>query len=375
MTATHSPLAPSSAYRYVFCPGSVPLSQRYPELEEGEAAAEGTASHWAGSEQLLGQAVHLGSVAPNGIVITQEMLDGAQLWIDAVGGPHPELMVEQRVAMPRVHEAAFGTPDTWRWFAADGVLRLYDYKYGYGIVEAPNNWQCIQYVCGVLDLLGIDGRNDQEVWVEIVIIQPRAPHPDGRVRTWRVRASDLRAMFNKLHMAAAEAMGPAPRTVSGSHCLHCPAAAHCQTLQRSTYAAADYLGDTATFELDTAASAYELQLLEHLEALVSARLKARLADIESRLKRGQSVPGFAMEPSYGRRTWKDHAEVIMLGDLLGVDLRTAAEAITPNQAKKLVDASVIDAYAHTPTTGLKLVRDTRLLDKARASFGTVINLE
>lgn len=371
----HSPLAPSSAYRWVVCPGSVSLSQRYPEIEEGEAAAEGTASHWAGSEQLLGLAVHLGSVAPNGIVLTQEMLDGAQLWYDVVGGPNPELQVEQRVAMPRIHAAAFGTPDTWRWFPADGILRVWDYKYGFGIVEAPENWQCIQYTCGILDLLGIDGRNDQVVWVEIIIIQPRAPHPDGRVRTWRVRASDLRAMFNKLAAAADEAMGSAPRTVSGTHCLHCPAAAHCETLKRSAYAAGDYLGDTTTFELDAAASAYELQLLEHLEALVSARLKARTADIESRLKRGQSVTGFALEPSYGRRTWRDHEEVILMGDLLGVELRKPAEAITPNQAKKIIDKDVIDAYAHTPTTGTKLVRDTRMLDKARASFGTVINLE
>lgn len=383
MTTAHSPLAPSSAHRWQPCPGSVPLEAVYPELEESPEAAEGTAAHHAGSEELLGRPVRVGDLAPNGTVLTDDMVDGASLWVnDALtvclehGLPLEHLQVEQRVEMPRIHEQAYGTPDTWLYAEQAGTVYLWDFKYGHGTVEHVGNWQMICYMCGILDLLGIDGRNDQLLWCDMRIVQPRAHHRDGKVRPWRVRASDLRGYFNKLNAAAHEAMSAHPHTMSGPHCLHCKAAAQCGTLKRATWSAADYLGAAVAEELDADSAGYEMQLLEHIQELVKARLRSRGADLEARLKRGERVADWTLEPTYGRTTWRDgEAEtVLMLGDMMGVDLRKAAAPITPLQAKKLgkkngVDMSVIDEYSHTPRTGVKLARDTNLLNRARAGFG------
>lgn len=381
--SAHSPLAPSSAHRWQPCPGSVPLEAAYPELEESPEAAEGTAAHHAGAEELLGRPVKVGDLAPNGVVLTDEMLDGASLWVNdamAVCFEHgidlEHLQVEQRVEMPRIHEQCFGTPDTWLYAEQAGTVYLWDFKYGHGTVEHVGNWQMICYMCGILDLLGIDGRNDQLLWCDMRIVQPRAHHRDGKVRSWRVRASDLRGYFNKLNAAAHEALSAHPHTMSGPHCLHCKAAAHCGTLKRATWSAADYLGAAVAEELDADSAGYEMQLLEHIQELVKARLRARGADLEARLKRGERVADWTLEPTYGRTTWREgEAEtVLLMGDMLGLDLRKAATPITPLQAKQLgkkngVDMSVIDEYSHTPRTGTKLARDTNLLNRARAGFG------
>lgn len=381
MTA-HSVLAPSSAHRWVVCPGSVKLEQAYPETEEGEAAAEGTAAHHVGAEELLGREAPAGSLAPNGIIITEEMAEGAAFWVEdvmhTVGSSHSmqELMVEQRVTMPRIHAECFGTPDTWFYDQRNGHLFIWDFKFGHGVVDAFENWQLIAYACGVLDLLGIDGRNDQHLWVHLRVVQPRAHHREGRVREWKVLASDLRGYFNRLNAAAHEALGATPHTQSGPHCLHCSAAHACPTLQRATWSAADYIGGSAPEELSADAAAYEQNLLEHLEQLIKARKQGREADLTARLKRGEQVQDFTLEPTYGRTAWKpgDEQVVILLGDMSGVDLRKPQAAITPKQAIALltrnkVDSSVISEYSHTPRTGVKLARDTNLLNRARAGFG------
>ncbi|QJD55191.1 hypothetical protein Psm1vBMR14_gp39c [Pseudomonas phage MR14] len=375
---THSPLAPSSAHRWVPCPGSVQLEAQYPETDEGESAAEGTAAHFAGSEELLGRDVREGQRADNGVVLTEEMLEGAALWVDdvmAVGCP-AELQVEQRVAMPRIHAAAFGTPDTWFYDQTNGHLYVWDFKFGYGVVEAFENWQLMAYTCGILDLLGIDGRNDQHLWVHLRLVQPRAHHRDGRVREWKVLASDLRGYFNRLHDAAHEAMGPRPHTLSGPHCLHCKAAHACPTLKRATWSAADYLGGHVAEDLSADAAAYELVLLEHITELVKARKRAREADVEARLRRGEAVADWTLETTRGRTVFTEEGgkDVILMGDIYGVQLRKPEAPITPAQARKLlksknVDTSVIEQHTVTPTTGQRLVRDENLLTRARLEFG------
>lgn len=379
----HSPLAPSSAYRWVFCEGSVQLEALYPEQEEDPSAAEGTAAHFAGSEQLLGRDVRAGQIAPNGVVLTDEMFDGAQLWVDdvlAIDAGGNALQVEQRVYMPRIHEKAYGTPDTWLYVPDRGTVYVWDFKFGHGVVEHFENWQLIAYVCGILDLLGIDSRNDEHLWVELRVVQPRAYHREGRVRTWRVRASDLRGYFNRLHHAAHAAMKPDARTATGSYCLHCNAAAHCETLRKAVTHAADWLGGSAPEELPNIAAGDELELLEHVATLVKARKQGREADVEARIKRGETVPGWCLENTTGKKSWKegDEENVLILGDMLELDLRKPAAPITPTQAlalakKKGVDAGVIFEYSHNPSTGRKLARDTNLLNRARAGFG--VNLE
>jgi hypothetical protein len=87
-----------------------------------------------------------------------------------------------------------------------------------------------------------------------------------------------------------------------------------------------------------------------------------------------------MDDTTGAPAWKDGEQdsVLVMGDMYGLDLRKTPAPITPTQAikeamRKGVDTSVISIYSHRPRTGLKLARDTNLLNRARAGFG--VNLE
>src|SRR5574337_1579521 len=87
----HAIVAPSSAARVVQCPGSLRAEQRYPEVEPGSGAAEGEAAHWVLQQMSGGTIPAIGTLAPNGVAVTDEMLDGAQLAIDTVNAdlaPH-----------------------------------------------------------------------------------------------------------------------------------------------------------------------------------------------------------------------------------------------------------------------------------------------
>lgn len=83
----HAILAPSSAGCWVVCPGARAIRQAFPEEGDTAAAMEGTAAHWVFEQMLAAKrvdAVSAGDVAPNGVEVTEEMIDGAELFCDVV---------------------------------------------------------------------------------------------------------------------------------------------------------------------------------------------------------------------------------------------------------------------------------------------------
>lgn len=385
----HSIIPPSSAHIWGApngCPGWVLMSQLYPELEDSEESKEGTAAHWVAEEMIdslsrakIGHPEKediVGTLAPNHVVITEEMYEAAELYASDVaevmhqtrvlGGEN--LGIEARVKAPHIHELSEGTVDCYLYSRKTNELFIWDFKFGHGIVEAYDNWQAINYTSGILDTLGIDGELDQRTTVRIRIAQPRAFHRDGAIREWAVKASDLRGKFNILHNNAAKALSPDAKCNSGSHCKYCSARHACPTALAAGMQLYEVAGAAMPVELsdDALATQYAivqraLKQLEYLESGYQEQLK-------SRLRSGASVQGYRVEEGKGRERWaKPVEEVIAMGDMLGHDLRNL-QAITPNQAKKLgVDESVIIAYSETPKTGLKLVPDDG--NKAKLIFG------
>ena len=106
----HHIAAPSSRARHIQCTQSITLEAQFPETEETEEQREGTAAHWAVSEMLSGRLVDVGQIAPNGYVLTHEMMLGADLTYDDVCKalapyglkPH-QGQIEQRVRIEREH--------------------------------------------------------------------------------------------------------------------------------------------------------------------------------------------------------------------------------------------------------------------------------
>lgn len=375
----HSRLAPSAADRWVECPASVQLSEQYPELLENSAAPEGVAAHWVASSMLTTHTPVVGDIAPNGIAVTQEMIDGALLYYNHVfklsnphGGIKMRCRVEQTVRIPSIHEACHGTPDT----TADlceltGELHIFDYKFGYGEVD-PLTMQLVLYARGELDRLGFDGHAEQYLKVHLHIVQPRCYTASGPIRTWSGTAADLRAHWNRLRASAAEALDDRPRYKVGEQCRYCPGRRACPTLKRHVAGFMDQAEYSAPVEIPASEVGLELFFVERSIAMMNARATGLREQVEANLRAGRSVSGWCMEPGQSRTAWSvPLEEVHAMGDMMGVDLRRS-DAPTPKQAVKLfekagIDTSVIDAYSETKPGGLKLVPSSQSL--AIKAFG------
>lgn len=378
----HSRLAPSAADRWVECPGSVALSEQFPTLLENPAGPEGTAAHWVASSMLTTHAPLVGEIAPNGIAVTEEMIDGALLYYNHVfklANPHGGIKVrfrwEEPEVMPSIHPDMWGTPDGAGLVdlcELTGEIHITDYKFGHREVSPVENWQLVSYARGVLDRLGFDGHAECHIRVHLHIIQPRCYTAAGPIRSWSTTAGELRAMWNKLKASAHEALSPNPQFKVGDHCRYCPGRRACAELKRQTAWRQDYAEYEQPIELPIDALGLEAAFVDKSIALLQARKTGLDEQIEANIRSGVSVPGWGLAPGQSRTVWSvPVAEVHALGDALEVNLRKEA-APTPKQAEQLfkkagIDASIIDAYSSTTPGSLKLVPAAQTL--AKKAFG------
>lgn len=364
MSGTHSILPPSSAKAWRQCAQWVTMNRQYPKSDTPESM-EGTAAHWVFEEMLKGQPVIEGQIAANGIVITDEMIDGGELVVDTVKtriGNHHALHIEERVHIPAIHEQCFGTPDIWSFDQSTMTIELIDYKFGHRFVDEYENDQCIAYISGITELIsewmnhpGL-GLLDQALKVNVTIVQPRCFYKGSSVRTWSFVASDIRGHINQLAMAAERALSSNPTATTNSECLDCPGRHVCPALQKAAYSDAEFAVQSLPVHLSPEAASLELKMLERSQERLQSRIDGLTETVKAFIKQGQRVPWQRAEQSYGRTKWTTPiAEVKALGQLFNVDL-SKESVVTPNQAVKLgIDEAVIKAYSVTPMGSIKLV--------------------
>jgi hypothetical protein len=301
-------------------------------------------------------------------VVDEEILLATAVYVNTVLSiaPHAGLQVEKALRIPRVHSDCFGTPDSWYYDVSTGVLHIFDYKYGWGIVEAFENWQAICYYAGILDILGIP---DQHIRVIIHIVQPRPYHPEGAARRWEVWAGDLRAHVNQLSNAAHAALAPEPAYCSGKQCRYCKGRHVCLASDQ----AASYSVDISTTAPPRELTNEELGIALAIYRRAYKALEYRITGLEAQglelARAGKQIPGQRIGHGKGSTVWtKPVGEVIALGELLEKDLRKPESVITPKQAiDKGIDKSIISGYSkHTPGAA-RLVEDSN--DRARQIFG------
>lgn len=345
----HSKLAPSSAARRVACPGSRALEEKYPETEETTAAREGHAAHWV-AQQFLNGVEDLPEFAPNGEPVTDEMIEGAELYVAEIYSyPALEMHIEERVNVFGVHPDCWGTPDCWIF---DGEnLHIFDYKFGYGYVDVFENWQLLEYALGV-------AHEREFKKVTLTIVQPRCYTREGKIRSWSVTYEKL---FNyylpMLKKAEAKAMESDAQCSPSSECFHCRGRHACDALQKTVARGFDVVTDYISTELTAAQTGVELRYLHRMAKLLEARITGLEEQAKAMIARGESVTGFKLEPGMTREKWTaDASEIVTMGELMGLDLAKPLESVTPAQARKLgVPEEVLKIYSQKVSGKTKLV--------------------
>lgn len=362
MIAAHSFLPPSGASAWKRCALWPTMNARYPQ-DDTPASTEGTAAHWVAAEMHAGHDHRGGAATPNAMIVTDEMIESAELVCETVeqrtGGM--DVHVEERVDIPSIPGGCFGTPDYWAMDLERKRLEIVDYKYGHGFVSEFFNDQ------GMLYALGIFARYEKRMssivelddWtIAFTIVQPRCYYRGEPVRTHEYSLRDLYSRMSELRNAAQAALADKPVATTNEECRNCPGRHACPTLQMAAYSDAEFSNSRAPHDLTPAAASLELRMLERALGRLEARVDGLRELTIANLKAGKSVPHHRVEAGRGKTQWTAEPErIIAIGKMLGKTLAKPG-VITPAQAKKIgIDDSVISAYSSVIPGSPKLVQE------------------
>ena len=242
MPDIHSPLSPSSAFRWIKCTPSAKLNAALPD-STSEYALQGTAAHTLCEyklQKLLGKDAK--DPTENLTYFDAEMADCTDSYQQYVSEriekakqfcKDPIVLVEQKLDFSKWVPQGFGTGDCV--IVADNVLTVIDFKYGVGVlVEAEQNPQMMCYALGALALF--DSIYDIEN-VVMTIFQPRRDN----ISTYELSKKELLQWADEILSPAAQLAAKGEGEFkAGKHCRFCKVKATCRNraeynLERARY--------------------------------------------------------------------------------------------------------------------------------------------
>lgn len=301
----HSRLSCSGAKRFMTCPGSIAACEQHNPTGKRTStkfAAEGTVAHElcdicleksAPAKHFLGQ-----KFSADGFTFTvnNEMVDAVQDYLDYVykqaNGIESDVQSEVWGSLELLDIPGLdgGTTDALIISPDEKTIVVIDFKYGQGVaVEVEENPQLMCYGLAPLLKLVNDENNDMKGWeIKLVIVQPRAFHPDGPIREWTTDGYDLLDWgLNKLKPAAQLAITEnAPLKASDDGCKFCEAAGNCPELANKTQELAiidfedmDVQADEKFPSLPTLTPQQKINIMEHATAI-----KSFIVAVENQIK-------------------------------------------------------------------------------------------
>lgn len=358
----HAPLPPSSAARIVACHGSAQAEARYPD-EKTQDSLEGDAAHWAGAELLRGQPVALGQVAPNGVVLNNEMIDAAEMWAEHVRGGEGAHWVYGHVEEtfpPALHPDNWGTPDYALASVDEAVKTVYidDFKYGHRFVDERWNWQLLNYAVLVAARYG--HLSDDSTRLIMTIVQPRNYHRRGPIRTFTCTLGEARAKIAELSAALVAASQPGALVTASDpdQCFDCKARHECEAFIQSGHAAVALSSSPLPLVMSARAMKIQRKLLMRAEKTIKGLREGIDQSIMAAIKRGEVTLGMGVEFTPGKVVWNDDAATTGLPQAaraLNVPIEKPA-FITPTQALKAgLDPEIVKLYSRRNYGAAELV--------------------
>lgn len=360
--AKHALMSPSSAHRWVNCPGSVVLTQDLPD-EQSPYAAEGTTAHrfceLSAKQAFLGASFTREDAEELAALKAQqpdEMADAVKVYVANIEARRLAPVIDFALEVPLdisliTHEhGAKGTADCA--FISDGTLWIIDFKYGRGVeVKAAQNYQLMLYACAFLkDLDSITFGCIREVG--LLIVQPRI----GNIDEWRFPIGNLDGYCTFFSGAAAQVQNEQFRArlegndaltlnPSEAACRFCKARATCPALRRQVAETIRAQFDEEPTALPVPTEPDQVSKALGWVPLIKTWVEAVEAHAVSLLSSGGTVPGYKLVPGRaGPRAW-DKSRIEEIEKLLKGGLKVSEvyekKLISPTAAEKLAKKKVL----------------------------------
>ena len=359
----HSRWGASGFSRIAACRGSLRQS-RYCENSTNPAAELGTSAHELG-EYCLGlgfNAFDCLGLTFNGNEVDAAMADAVQLYVAFIRNIGSNPMIETRVTISSISPEIFGTSDCI--FIIGDTLHVYDYKHGYGVVEIENNYQAVFYALGALDTFQLWGKIKN---IRTGIIQPRADHVDGNIRTKDYTIDEMHQWLNHFKEIVNSASNPDAPLNAGEHCTYCLASGDCRPRIERTMKLA--FGEKPFDKLN------EDEIVIMLKEI--GAIKRNLSKIEMRAlelaRNGKKIEGYKLVNTISRAVCEDEKGFIeaVIEDGVPSEKMFQQKLISMTNAKKIVKPSIVNQYYIKPPASTTLVKhsDKRAAIAVRSQVG------
>lgn len=402
--AKHSALSPSSACRWMKCPGSIYLSKDKPRTTNKYADLGTVVHHLAEKCIIKGEDAEkhkgkFGWIDNSGLTLTgkyppgpgycsfktvigDDEVYGAQMYIDTVRKTRREAIgatfhVEKKLNVEWIAKGLFGTGDHVTVEPLNRVI-VQDYKNGRQLVEVEGNPQLMIYGLGAV------GESNPHMVEDVVlgVIQPNASHPDGPVREHTMPVSELLEWGETVLKPAAAKVYEALKGYSkkdkdewvskylcaGNHCKYCLSESDCP-VNRSDKIETMFGPDKRTLKVVD-----DVRTEDLFEIYVKIpEIEAWLQSIKARCfhylqQKGPSY-GLKLIQGYGNRKFVDEAKALAhLSNFITPDEFYERKAKTPSKIEKLLTAKKIK-----PKEREKLLADIVIKPKSNPKIAPVSN--
>lgn len=316
----HAKLSPSAAGRWMVCTLAPWIEGALPEPPESPYAAEGTEAHTL-LEAAIKKKTRPSELLPNHAAC-KDVDQAYDLVAPALNNPSYTVLSETRVDL---HPSCWGTADAI--ILGRGVLTIIDYKHGRGVLVEVPSIQLEIYAAAALKSLGWMAE-EPITKVTTVIVQSRAEHPDGPVRSASYSVEEIIARGEEVSAIAdlIEAGGDNLKLVpTEKGCKWCRASGSCKAQAEARLADAKALftpcnpgaatpAKVVPSGFDVAGNTMSLtDKLVVFEAAGAVKdfLNAVEADLLARMLAGEKVTGKKVVAGRSNRKWaKDDEEII-----------------------------------------------------------------